>query len=480
MTEAQIKIQGWRENPVKFVWDNFKVDPDAWQVDVLTDFGRQDWLKLRQSMQACVGPGKSAILSWCGWNFLSCYGEVGNHPKGAAVSVTEKNLKDNLWPEYAKWQSRSPYLMEAFQWTKERIYAKDHESTWFMSARSFNKDADAEAQGRTLSGLHSKYVLVQLDESGEIPPPVLKAGEQAMAETDCKIARIQQAGNPSSLSGILYAAATELAHLWKVYRITGDPDDPKRSRRIDIEWAREQIKLYGKDNPWVMYSILGLFPPSSINSLLGPDQVRAAMERCVKPDAYEFTQKRLGIDVAFEGDDTTVIFPRQGIAAFKFVVMKNAKSADIAARVMDAKKKFGSEMEFIDDTGGWSKGVQEFLAQAGITVQPINFSGKAIDPRYFNKRAEMYWNMSEWVKNGGALPKDDQLLRELCAPTYTLRNGKILLEDKKQIKSRLGFSPDIADGLALTFSIPDMPASPMYIPGVIEPGKMLVEYDPYN
>lgn len=479
MTPAQETIKGWREDPVKFVWDNFKVTPDAWQIDVLRDFGGQNTHKLRQSLQACVGPGKSAILSWCGWNFLACYGEVGNHPKGAAVSVTEKNLKDNLWPEYAKWQSRSPFLLEAFQWTKERIFAKDHSETWFMSARSFNKDSDAEAQGRTLSGLHSKYVLVQLDESGEIPPPVLKAGEQAMSETDCKIARIQQAGNPSSLSGILYMAANELAHLWKVYRITGDPDDPKRSPRIDIEWAREQIKTYGIDNPWVMYSILGRFPPSSINSLLGPDQVRASMERCVRLDAYEFTQKRLGIDVAFEGDDTTVIFPRQGLAAFKFAVMKNAKSADIAARVMEAKKKFGSEMEFIDDTGGWSKGVQEFLQQAGINTVAVNFSGKAIDPRYFNKRAEMYWNMSEWVKNGGALPKDDQLLRELCAPTYTLRNGKILLEDKKQIKTRLGFSPDLADALALSFSIPDMPAAPTFIPGLSVGGKMLSEYEPY-
>ena len=481
MTPAQHKIQEWRVNPVRFVNDNFHLDPDPWQVDVLSDFGNQDWSKLRQSLQACVGPGKSAVLSWCGWNFLSCYGEVGNHPKGAAVSVTERNLKDNLWPEYAKWQSRSPYLMEAFQWTKERIFAKDHPETWFISARSFNKDADAEAQGRTLSGLHSKYVLVQLDESGEIPPAVLKAGEQAMSETDCKVARIQQAGNPSSLSGILYIAATQLAHLWKVYRITGDPDDPKRSRRIDIEWAREQIKQYGRDNPWVMYSILGLFPPSSINSLLGPDDVRKAMERSIKADKYDFTQKRLGIDVAFEGDDTTVIFPRQGLASFKFVIMKNARSQDIAARVMAAKKNFGSEMELIDDTGGWSKGVSDFLSQAGVATTPINFSGKAIDPRYYNIRAEMWWNMCEWVKAGGCLPNDEQLLKELCAPTYALLNGKILLEDKKQIKKRLGFSPDRADALALTFALPDMPASIGFmLPGAQNVGKMLSDYDPYN
>lgn len=223
MNPSQRKIKEWRENPIQFVWENFKAEPDEWQKDALQLWGRQDLPKLRISLRACVGPGKSALESWCGWNFLSCYGERGHHPKGAAVSVTSDNLKDNLWPEFSKWQSRSPFLQRAFTWSKERIFATDHPETWFLSARSYSKSADPEEQGRTLSGLHSKYVLVLIDESGEIPVPVGKAGEQAFSERDCAFARMMQAGNPSSRDGLLYAAASTFSNLWHNIRVTGSP-----------------------------------------------------------------------------------------------------------------------------------------------------------------------------------------------------------------------------------------------------------------
>lgn len=479
LSEAADTLASWRIDPVKFVRDNFDVEPDAWQVEALRAFGSQDQNKLRISLQACVGPGKSAVLAWCGWNFLACYGEPGHHPKGAAVSVTADNLKDNLWPEFSKWQSQSQFLLHTFKWTKERIFAVDHPETWFLSARSYSKTANAEEQGRTLSGLHSKYVLALIDESGEIPVPVAKAAEQAMSEVQCRFGRILQAGNPTSHDGVLYAAATNLAHLWKVIRITGDPDDPKRSPRIDIDWAKEQIKTYGRDNPWVMSSILGLFPPSSINTLLGPDEVAASMERAPRIEDYGFSQKRIGIDVARFGDDSTVIFPRQGLMAFNPVQMRNARTPEIAARVASAKSKWGSEIEFVDDTGGYGAGVIDSMLQAGFAPQSINFSGKSIDPRYFNKRSEMWFEMANWVKRGGALPNNAQLRRELCAPTFTFQNGKFRLEEKDQIKKRLGFSPDFADALALTFAIPDQPASNTLEALTRTNDKAVSDYDPY-
>lgn len=477
---AQRRIREWREDPVSFVRANFNVDPDPWQVRALQAFARADQPKFRISLQACVGPGKSAVLSWCGWNFLSCYGEKGNHPKGAAVSVTADNLKDNLWPEFSKWQQRSEFLKHAFKWTKERIFAVDHPETWFLSARSYSKSADPEEQGRTLSGLHSKYVLALMDESGEIPVAVAKAAEQALSERDCAFGRILQAGNPSSLDGILYAAASNLATLWHVIRITGDPDDPERSTRIDIEWAREQIKLYGRDNPWVMYSILGLFPPSSINSLIGPDEIAKAMERGLRDEDYDHAQKRIGCDVARFGDDRTIIAPRQGLRWFNYVEMRNARSTEVAARLMKAKADWGSEREFVDGTGGYGAGVIDSMVQNGQSPYEVQFAGKATDPRYYNKRAEIWFLMIEAIKRGASLPESGELKKELSAPTYTIKNGKFLLEDKDQIKKRLGFSPDVADAYACTFALPEMPGTHHLLPFQKEQkGKVLHDYDPY-
>lgn len=484
MTMAENRIRKWREFPVSFVREEFKTEPDIWQAKALNAFGRQDQSTMRIAMKACVGPGKTALEAWLGWNFLSCYGERGEHPKGACVSVTADNLRDNLWPEFSKWQQRSKFLSNAFVWTKERIFARDHPETWWMSARTFSKKADKETQGRTLSGLHSKYILYLIDEAGDIPPSILRSAEQGMS-TGPKFGRIIVAGNPSSLDGVLYTAAVSQAHLWHVITITGDPDDPERSPRIDIEWAREQIKEYGRDNPWVMFSILGLFPPASINQILGIEEVEAAMRRVMRPDEYNWAQKRLGVDVARFGDDRTVLIPRQGLWAGKPVIMRHnvavdKPSVDIASRVMLAKMRWDQEREYFDDTVGWAHGAVDVLRAAGYTPMAVNLASvKTPDPRFFNYRAMCWMNMANWVRRGGRLPNIPDLKREMTAPTYTYQNGKYLLEDKKQIKKRLGFSPDIADALALTFAEPDAPASTLILPGQNNRGKLLHDYDPY-
>ncbi len=459
-------ITKWRNDPKQQVRDLYGVEPDPWQADVLDAFASNDKDKERIAMQACAGPGKSAVLCWCGWNHLSCYASKEGHPKGAAVSISGDNLRDNLWSEFAKWQERSPFLMRAFTWTAQRIFAKKHPATWFLSARAFSKKANSEEQGRTLSGLHSPWVLILVDESGDIPIAVLKAGEQALSR--CRRGKIVQAGNPTSHIGMLYAAVTEQADDWFVICINGDPDDPKRCPRIDIDWARKMIDKYGRDDPWVIAFILGRFPPTAINQLLGPDEVEAAMKRGHKKDAYQWSQKRLGVDVARFGDDRTIIFPRQGLVAMKEIEMRSATTPEIAARVASIKADWGSEVEFIDDTGGFGAGVIDSLNLAELEPQAVNFSSKAINRRYFNKRSEMWFEMATWVKKGGALPNSRQLKKELTTPTYNFWEGKIRIEEKDKIKSRLGWSPDMADALGLTFAMPDQPAA--FVPPWKTPG----------
>lgn len=458
MESDQVRLHRWRRDPVAFVREVFHVEPDRWQVNALMAYASKDRDKIRISLQACAGPGKTATLAWIGWNFLLCYAEAGEHPKGAAVSISWDNLKDNLWSELAKWQARNVDLMKFFTWTQTRIYCNEHKETWFLSARSFPKGADTETMGKTLSGIHSKYVLFLIDESGAIPPEIGKAAEQAVGETLGRqgFCKIIQAGNPISLEGMLYSAST--SDDWHIIRITGDPNDPDRSPRIDIEWARSQIAKYGIDDPWVMSYLLGRFPKTSINSLLSVDQVEDAMSRSHQVSEYAYSQKRLGVDVARGGLDSTIIFPRQGLMAFKYVEMRNADGPMIAARVLQAKVKWGSEMEFIDDTGGFGSSVIDSLRMAGQNPSGVHFASKAINERYFNKRSEMWLEMAEWVKRGGCLPRCSRLKKELTAPTYTLHNGRFRLEEKDQIKKRLGFSPDIADALCLTFSLADMPA----------------------
>ncbi len=440
-----------KEGAVHFVRDNFGVEPDPWQHEILVAYMTNN----RIAMKACKGPGKTCVLAWIAWHFLTCY----PHAKIAATSISGDNLADGLWSEMSKWQQRSPFLSSQFVWTKTRIFQKDYPETWFMSARAWAKGSSSEQQANTLAGLHADYIMFILDEAGGIPDAVMAAAEAALANdhgSSTTRGVLIQAGNPTHLSGPLYRACSSEKHLWYVVEITSDPDNPKRTPRVSVQWAREQIQKYGADNPWVLVNVFGKFPPSSLNNLLGVDEVNEAMNRDVS-ESQDRICRKLGVDVARFGDDRTIIFPRQGLISYKPIEMRNARTNDIAARVSKVRNKWDCDGVYIDDTGGYGGGVCDSLIQSGYSPHPINASGTAQDKRYANRRAEMWFRMSEWIRSGGSLPNIPEIVGELTTPTYTFVNGKFLIQPKDQIKSLLGRSPDLADALAFTFADLDYP-----------------------
>lgn len=449
--QAAEKLRLWREKPQVMVRELFNATPDPWQDEDLAAFPHTQ----RYAAKACKGPGKSTVLSWMGWNFLL----TRPHPNCAAISISADNLRDGLWKEMAKWYQRSELLKAMFEVRAERIYCRDFKDTWFMSARSWSQSANKEEQSNALAGFHADRLLYLVDESGGIPDAVMVAAEAGLAsgiET-----KICQAGNPTHLAGPLYRASTTQRHLWNVREITADPDDPLRTPRVSMQWAREMIAEFGRDHPWVKVNVLGQFPPSSLNALLGPDDVSAAMGRHVPAAQYQKAAKALGVDVARFGDDSSVIFPRQGVVAMPPTVLRNVDSLQGAGAVMRVWNQWGADGAFVDNTGGHGAGWVDQLTVLGKAPMPIEFSGSANDPRFFNKRAEILWEMAAWVKNGGALPLVDvrgnpieDIRGELVALEYFYKGDKIAIIEKAIIKQKIGRSPDKTDALALTFSHP--------------------------
>lgn len=472
---AKSKIRAWREYPVQFAHENFGVELDEWQIDTLNALGGGKNPSRRVCMRACTGPGKSALLAIAGWHRLACFASKGEHPKGAALSITKDNLKDNLWAELSKWQNRSQFLMNAFTWTKEQIYANDHSETWFMSARSFARDADAEAIGRALSGLHSQYPFILLDEIGDMPSAVGRAAEQIFTGSP-QDAAIIAAGNPTSTDGLLYLICTRLRGQWQLVTITADPDDPKRTPRVSKELAAEQIKEHGRDNPWIMATILGQFPPAGFNSLVGIDDMEAAMSRHYDISAYGHAAKILGCDVAREGDDRSVIVKRQGVVAFEPAIFRNAKSNVLAGHLAREWQEWQADGAIVDGTGGYGGGVLDALTQMGRHAMDCQFAGKAFNPKFANKRAEICFSFAEWIKAGGALPYNPDLIREATSITYTFKGDQLLIAPKTEIKKKLGQSPDLWDAYAVTFAFPIMPAATLDTLHVFHNDDV---YDPY-
>jgi len=473
-------IRRWREDPRVFVRECLGAVPDEWQDETLwalVSAKNADGVPLdRFALKASKGPGKSTLLAWAIWWFLVCF----PHPKVVCTSITGDNLEDGLWSELAKWQKRSPFLRSAFEWTATRITAKDHPETWWCSARTWPKGGTAEQQADTLAGVHADHVMFVLDEAGGIPDSVAAAAEGGLANADAaagRTAKLLLAGNPTHLSGPLYRACTSERALWWVKEITGDPDDPKRAPRVGIEWARAQIAKYGRDNPFVLVNVFGRFPPTSANSLLGPDDVSDAMKRRLGEREYFEEVKILGVDVARFGDDRSVIFARQGRATWQPKVFRNLDLMELTGQVALVWQKFQPDACFIDNALG--AGVIDRLKQLGYRAMGVDFGGKALTPKFANRRAEMWWGMAEWIREGGTLPEMPELTSELTTPVYKFdENSRLLLEKKAEIKKRTGVSPDLADALALTFAAPVAPRGLRRLTGGGQQTQH--DYDPFK
>jgi hypothetical protein len=81
-------------------------------------------------------------------------------------------------------------------------------------------------------------------------------------------------------------------------------------------------------------------------------------------------------------------------------------------------------------------------------ICPIDFGAAAKnDKKYFNRRAEMYYELWKWLTTGGKLPSNTKLANELVSMEINDRKeGRLML----QPKHKLSKSPDLADACALT------------------------------
>lgn len=196
------------------------------------------------------------------------------------------------------------------------------------------------------------------------------------------------------------------------------------------------------------------FTASAENVLIPIDDVlRACARRYSRADLLG-APKIIGVDPARFGDDRSVIFCRQGAAAYAPVVMRKTDNMTLAARVAEEINRFRPDGVFID--AGCGGGVIDRLRQLGYSVIEVPFGGAALHAgQYANKRAEMWGEMAQWIKDAGALPDDAALKADLCQVCYDFDiAGRLRLESKETLKARCGKSPDLADALALTFAAP--------------------------
>ena len=105
------------------------------------------------------------------------------------------------------------------------------------------------------------------------------------------------------------------------------------------------------------------------------------------------------------------------------------------------------------DVIGLGGGVVDRLVEQHLPVVGVNVAERASEPeRFANVRAEAFWYLRTLFERGAIMiPDSDNLILQLTSLKYKIvnSNGQIRLEEKEEMKKRLGVSPDLADSLML-------------------------------
>ena len=189
--------------------------------------------------------------------------------------------------------------------------------------------------------------------------------------------------------------------------------------------------------------------------------VKLAQARWVETDKPEIGLSGVGIDPARGGKDKAAISKRYGNWFEELMVYPGVAVPDGPTLAELARKALAGETpEYINiDVIGIGASVYDSMKDDYEVVTPVNAAGSSKFTDRSGKlgmrniRAEYYWRMREGLDpdHGDeiALPPGNEIVADLCAATYRPTVSGIQIEDKNDIKKRIGRSPDVGEAILL-------------------------------
>jgi len=461
------KLEYFSKNPVEFI-------QFLWQDIYLWDKLEQIANSVRDYRGTVVpsghGIGKSFIAArvaiW--WLFTHYPSKV------LTTAPTWAQVESVLWGEI-----RSAIQISQVKLTDEKDVLNTEiklAPDWFAKGISTTESVSQREFGSTkFQGYHSPNLLVIFDEAPGVERSIHIAVETLATGQNNRILKI---GNPTSPTGEFYNNC--YSENWNKIQVSCfDHPNIKNQREIipgavTIDWIERQKKEWGEGSPLWLAKVLGEFPDETEDTLI-------PLSWCENATKWEVEQNdrcNLGVDPARFGDDKTVGYEIASNTAKLLFDISKEDTMMVSGRlvnIIDNYKSIG-----IDETGvggGVVDRVREVLnsdldpkGRKGYKVRGLHFGSQAINPiRFFNLRAEMYWNLRERLNpdneqwNRLKIPYDSELINQLAGMKYSFTsNGRIQIESKDEVKKRIGKSPDRADALVIATWL-DRPVQPELI-----------------
>jgi phage terminase large subunit len=493
----------WWAEPVGFYRRVLGVEPWSRQIDVMH--------ALRDHPRVAVKSGRKVSKSNTIAGTALCYYCSFEDAQVVLSSTTARQVDQILWTELRKLKARSGRCVECkkadpsglviprpcphsgiIDGDPGELARTGLKSEDFRSIVGFTaKEAEA------VQGVSGKRLLYLLDEASGIADGIYEAIEGNRAGG----ARLGLFGNPTKTSGEFFAAFGEKKRFYFPITISSEESPNVVEKREVIEglatheWIEEKREEWGEESALYKVHIKGEFATREDGKIFSVHTIAQAEQRW--PDATAEGRLYVGLDPAGEsgtGDDT-VFCPRRGLRALELVellgltaeahvvhllglIKKHALPRERAVVVMDREGSIGAKVYGL---------LSAIAGQENATFELVGLRSSERahrQPAVFDRlRDELAYNLESWFRDGGAIPANVKLARELHELEWKGQaNGRVKLTAKDQLRKVLGRSPDRYDALALAtwepLSLRDAPASVQRAIAPNEP-HAAATFDPY-
>lgn len=433
----------------------YKNDPVAFAREVL---GLRLWSRQEELLLACATHSRVAVRSGhkVGKSTAACalaLWWVCTRPSGRVVltSASGRQVRSILWRELRRLhrEARTPIGGDLHDVPDAGLqFADGREVVGFSTDKP-----------ERFAGISGHELLFIVDEASGVPETIFEALEGNRAGG----ARVVMLSNPTQTSGTFFDAFHTRRSFWKTLHISSEEASkvtPPVPGLATKDWVLEKQSEWGKDSPIYGVRCGGEFPKEGTQQVISLAALSAALDRWEETEAGDTLE--IGLDVARFGDDETVFCPRLGSLVMPLEVLPAADGINTAGRARERALQIAKEAKITSkprikvDVIGVGAGVFDTLSRFDdIEVVAVNSANTADDEKlYANLRAQLHFGVREFLAEG-SIPHDAKLEAEIVTPLYAFdARGRYVVESKKEIKARVGRSPDRFDALALAVYSP--------------------------
>lgn len=499
---------------------DYNEDPAAWGRIRLNEFYWSAQVEVLESLRdhrytavkSCHDAGKSFIAARAAAKWID------DHDPGEAFVVstapTSAQVSAILWREIGR-----AHKAGAFKGT---ITTAGYPQ-WKMEGELVGygrKPADYSQSA--FQGIHARYVLVIVDEANGVDANLFNAVDSLVTNANARVLAIGNPDDPTSH----FSQICKPGSGWNVIRIDGlrTPNftkdqvewlDCPQCRQLGREenlltrlyreealgyteeyvpetlrdmllsplWVEERLHrwvgLPGPDqtlselavlSPLFVSKVRGLFPDTNSQGLIPLGWVEAAMARWQdwhdsgSPPLDIVERHILGVDVADQGEDSTVVAFREGPIVRELRKYRNSDTMETVGYVRASMSNRPGSLAIVDSIGVGA-GVLSRLREQKVRAIGFVASGSAKGLKdhtgefhFTNLRAAAWWRLRELLdpsQPGGSrilLPPSEILKADLTIPHWrVMSGGGIQVESKDDIRKRLGRSTDEGDSVVMCF-----------------------------